>query len=141
MFGSGVGIFMELIPQEIKIIPMEQKVVPIVLYVAVAGATVPAIALFPFVSATVQPAATATLASAFVGFPLINFCFCTGGHCTGGRRSAVLGTGGRRSAVFGTGGRRSALFFRRYSERRYKKIFGATASAGTIKKWETINGL
>ena len=55
---------------------MEQKVVPIVLYVAVAGATLPAIALFPIVTSTVQPpAATATLASAFVGFPLINFCF------------------------------------------------------------------
>lgn len=75
MFGSGVGIFMELIPQEIKIIPMEQKVVPIVLNVAVAGATVPAFAVFPFVTTAVLPTATTSLASAFVGFPLINFCF------------------------------------------------------------------
>jgi len=120
---------------------VDQLVAPIVLGVAVAGTTMLSIALFPLVSTTVLPAEAVPLASAFVGNPLINFCFCTGGHCTGGRRSAVLGTGGRRSAVFGTGGRRSALFFRRYSERRYKKIFGATASAGTIKKWETINGL
>ena len=75
MFGSGVGIFMEIIPQEIKIIPMEQKVVPIVLGVAVAGTTGPTVALVPFVSTAVQPTATAALASAFVGFPLINFCF------------------------------------------------------------------
>ena len=75
MFGSGVGIFMELIPQEIKIIPMEQKVVPFVFSVAVAGTIMPAIALFPIVAATVLPSATAALASAFVGFPLINFCF------------------------------------------------------------------
>jgi len=47
--------------------------------------------------------------------------------------STVFSTGGRRSTVFGTGGRRSALFIRRYSERRYKIIFGATASAGTKK--------
>jgi len=75
MFGSGVGIFMELIPQELKLIPMDQVVAPIVLDVAVAGATMPAVARFPFVATTVQPAAAATLASAFVGFPLINFCF------------------------------------------------------------------
>lgn len=75
MFGSGVGIFMELIPQEIKIIPMEQKVVPIVLGVAVAGSSMPAVAVFPFVATAVLPTASATLASAFVGFPLINFCF------------------------------------------------------------------
>jgi len=75
MFGSGVGIFMELIPQELKLIPMDQVVVPIVFYVAVAGSTMPADALFPIVATSVLPAATAALASAFVGFPLINFCF------------------------------------------------------------------
>jgi len=48
---------------------MEQKVVPIVLYVAVAGSAMPAIALFPFVTPTVQPSATTPLASAFVGIP------------------------------------------------------------------------
>lgn len=75
MFGSGVGIFMELIPQELKLIPMDQVVVPVVLDVAVAGTAMPAIALFPGVATTVLPSATSTLASAFVGFPLINFCF------------------------------------------------------------------
>jgi len=110
---------------------VDQLVAPIVLGVAVAGTTMLSIALFPLVSTTVLPAEAVPLASAFAGIPLINFCFCTGGLCTGGRRSAV----------FGTGGRCSALFIRRYSERRYRKIFGATASAGTIKKRETINGL
>jgi len=44
------------------------KAEPIVLNVAVAGTTMPAIALFPIVTTTVQPTATTTLASAFVVF-------------------------------------------------------------------------
>jgi len=36
--------------------------------VAAAGTTMPAIALFPIVTTTVQPTATTTLASAFVVF-------------------------------------------------------------------------
>lgn len=108
MFGSGVGIFMELIFQELKPIPKDQVVVPIVLSVAVAGPPKPSVALFPIVTPAMQPAASTTLASAFVGIPLINFCFCTDGLCTGERRSAVLGTGGRCSADLGTGGRRSS---------------------------------
>jgi len=74
MFGSGVGIFIRLLSPQ-GIIPVDQLVAPIVLDVAVAGAAMPAIALFPIVTTTVLPTATTTLASAFVGFPLINFCF------------------------------------------------------------------
>jgi len=77
MFGNGVGIFMEVILQDLKPIQPDQQAEPTVCYVAAAGATVPAIALFRFGSTIVLLAAMTTLASVFVGFPLIDFCFFT----------------------------------------------------------------
>jgi len=45
--------------------------------VAAAGTTMPAIALFRIGTTIVLLAAITSLASVFVGFPLIDFCFFT----------------------------------------------------------------
>ena len=77
MFGNVVGIFMEVILQDLKPIQPDQQAVPAVWDVAAAGATLPAIALFRFVTTIVLLSAITSLASVFVGFPLIDFCFFT----------------------------------------------------------------
>ena len=77
MFGNGVGIFMEVILQNLKPIQPDQQAVPTVWYVAAAGTALPAIALFRIGSTLVLLTAITTLASVFVGFPLIDFCFFT----------------------------------------------------------------
>ena len=147
MFGSVVGIFMEVILQDLKPIQPDQQAVPTVCYVAAAGTSMPAIALFRVGAAIVLLTAVTSLASVFVGIPLINFCFCTGGHCSLYRRTPFRRSWYRRTLFRLTWYRRtlfrliySALQrapvqknLRRYSERRYIKFFGATASAGTNK--------
>ena len=77
MFGNGVGIFMEVILQNLKPIQPDQQAVPAGCYVAAAGTTVPAFAWFRVGTSIVLLAALTTLASVFVGFPLIDFCFFT----------------------------------------------------------------
>jgi len=77
MFGNGVGIFMEVILQDLKPIQPDQQAEPTVCYVAAAGSAMPAFALFRIGATLVLLAAIATLASVFVGFPLIDFCFFT----------------------------------------------------------------
>jgi hypothetical protein len=77
MFGNGVGILMEVILQNLKPIQPDQQAVPAVSYVAAAGSSLPAIALFRVGTTIVLLAAITTLASVFVGFPLIDFCFFT----------------------------------------------------------------
>jgi len=77
MFGNGVGIFMEVILQNLKPIQPDQQAVPPVWYVAAAGSTLPAIALFRIGTTVVLLTAFTALASVFVGFPLIDFCFFT----------------------------------------------------------------
>jgi len=77
MFGNGVGIFMEVILQDLKPIQPDQQAGPAVWYVAATGTTLPAFALFRIGTTLVLRTALTTVASVFVGFPLIDFCFFT----------------------------------------------------------------
>ncbi len=124
MFGRCVGIFIRLLSPR-GIIPVDQLVAPIVLGVGGSWNYVQSYALFPLSQLQCYGRGS-TVGFRVVGIPLINFCFCTGDTVPADAVPPFLVPADPFRLIF----------FRRYSERRYKKIFGATASAGYGKKRE-----